>query len=78
MKTEDNGGFAPPTHAPQPQGPSWRSFAETVMISGVTFTVTLCITDAIFKSDSFFVRWAVFASLYAFFNFLYQKVVRAT
>lgn len=48
------------------------------MISGVTFTVTLWITDAIFKSDSFFARWAVFASLYALFNFLYQKVVRAT
>lgn len=78
MKTEDNGGYAPPTHAPGPQGPSWRSFAETAMISSVTFTVNLCITDAIFKSDSFFVRWAVFASLYAFVNFLYQKVVRAT
>lgn len=77
MKTEDNGGFAPPTHA-RPQGPSWRSFAETVVISGVTSTVTLWITDAICKSDSFFVRWAVFASLYAFVNFLYQKVVRAT
>ncbi|KAJ5957813.1 hypothetical protein N7501_012092 [Penicillium viridicatum] len=61
MKTEDNGGLAPPTYA-RPQGASWRSFAGTVMISGVTFTVTLWITDAIFKSDSFFVRWAVFAS----------------
>lgn len=78
MKTEDNGGFAPPTHAPRPQSPSWRSFAETIVVSGVISTVTLFITDAIFESDSFFVRWAIFASLYTFFNFLYQKVVRAT
>lgn len=70
MKTEDNGTFAPSTHTPRPQGPSWRGSAEAFMISGVTFMITLCIKDAIFKSDSFFVQ-------YTLFNFLYQKVLRS-
>lgn len=47
------------------------------MISGVTFMITLCIKDAIFKSDSFFIQWGVYASLYTLFNFLYQKVLQS-
>lgn len=78
MKTEDNSGFTPPTYVSRPRSPLWRMIAETVMISGVTSTATFCITDAIFKSDSFFIRWAVFALLYVSFNFLYQHVVRGT
>lgn len=77
MKTEDNSRFAPSTHTPRPQGPSWRGSAEAFMISGVTFMITLCIKDAIFKSDSFFIQWGVYASLYTLFNFLYQKVLQS-
>jgi hypothetical protein len=72
MKTED-GRFAPSTHT-RPQGPSWRGLAETFLMSGVTFMITLYIKDAIFKSDSFFVQWGIYASLYTMFNVLYQKV----
>lgn len=77
MKTEDNGRFVSSTHTPRPQSPSWRGSAEAMMISGVTFIITLYIGSAIFESDSFLVRWGIYASLYILSNVLYQKVLQS-
>jgi Na+/H+ antiporter NhaA len=77
MNTEDDGKFPSSAHTPRPQGLSWRGSAEVFVISGLTFTITLCIKNFIFKSDSFFVQWGIYASLYTLFKFLYQKLIRS-
>ena len=76
MKTEDNDRSSPSTHTHRPQGPSWRSFFESFIIGFVTIMITNYVKDAIFKSDNFYVQWAVHTLLYALFNFVYRKILR--
>lgn len=73
MKLEDRGSSVPPTHAPRPQGPSWRGFAETFVINFLTFLITIHIKDIFFKFDNFFLQCGIYASFLTLFNFLYQK-----
>ena len=73
MKTEDRGSSVPPTHAPRPQGPSWRGFAEKYVISFLTLMITIYIKDVFFKSDNFYLQFGNYVSFLTLFNFLYQK-----
>lgn len=73
MNTEDRGGSVPPTHAPRPQGPSWRGFAETFMMTFLTILITTYIKDVFFKSDNFFLQFGIHASFLMLLNFLYRK-----
>lgn len=74
MKPDDSGSSIPPTHAPspRPQGPSWRGFAETFVINFLTLLITIHIEDVFFKSDSFLLRCAIYASFLTLFNLLYR------
>jgi hypothetical protein len=41
LKTERKGSSVPPTHAPRPQGLSWRGCAETYVINFLTLLITI-------------------------------------
>lgn len=73
MKTEDRGSSVPPTHAPRPQGPSWKGFAEIYVVNFLTLLITIYIKDAFFKSDNFFLQCGIYASSLTLCNFLYRK-----
>ena len=67
----------PSTHTPRPQGPTWRGFAETGVMTAVTLFIASWVRSSIFNSDSFFVLWVIHASLYALLNFLYRKILQS-
>ena len=73
IKTENKGNSVPPTHAPRPQGLSWRGCAETYVINFLTLLVTIHLKDVFFKSNSFFLQCGIYASFLTLFNFLYRK-----
>lgn len=73
MNTEDRDSSVPPTHAPRPQGPSWRGFAETFVINLLALRIAIHIKDVFFKSDNFFLQLGIHASFLTLLNFLYRK-----
>lgn len=71
METENRDSSVPPAHTPRPQGFSWREFAERTVIAFLALWITVYIKDVVFKSDNFYLQWALFASLQTLFNLLY-------
>jgi hypothetical protein len=74
LKTERKGSSVPLTHAPRPQGLSWRRCAETYVINFLTLLITIHLKDIFFKSDNFLLQCGIYASFLTLFNFLYRKL----